>query len=425
MIGVVLYTLIEITNYFLAYKCVLRVRFTKKRLSYLIAFLIFCVLHVAMRNYDDSARRNLVSLAMGFLGALILFEGKKWKIALLYPVMIFLPSLINTVASYGWAALMGISQKELCDSIGLVLLSECTAVILFIVYETIIRKGNREERKITVGQSIFLLVGTCSLFFIVAYSQGLLNEDVEGLLIMKNRTAIAGMAIAFIFFALSIWQQVTWRKAFRYQKENEEYKLFLTGQEKHIQMLIVEDERRRKLRHDMNTHMLALSTMVENQEWSQLGDYIQHMQESLGEPTSKYTGISAVDAIVEEGYNRVMEQHGEWLWNGALRYTERVTVFELCTVFSNLLNNALEAIENVKEKAKVEIKVSQFQDKMVLSIGNTCNIEAKDSGRPTTTKDDKVFHGWGLKNVEEVVKKHEGSIDYKVKDGWFQVDIVL
>ena len=29
------------------------------------------------------------------------------------------------------------------------------------------------------------------------------------------------------------------------------------------------------------------------------------------------------------------------------------------------------------------------------------------------------------RNVEEIVNKHDGTIEYQGRDGWFQVDIVL
>ncbi len=428
MIGVILYTLIEFLNYYLAYKNVFGIQFTKKKLPYVIAIISACMVQIIVLYLVDNTWRDIVATAMGLFAAIIVTKSKKWKTLLLYPIATFLPSLINIVGSYGVADLWGITQEAVSDSIVLTLLSECTAVIVFIFYDIIVRKRNRnrEELSLTVGQYLILFIGVICFFLIVAFSQGILRDEFAFMQKWKNRVAIACVVIALLFMVLSIWQQVTWKKAFRYRMDNEKYELFLAGQEEHIRSLILEDERRRKLRHDMNAHMLALDMMVQKEEWEQLRAYLHQMKETLGETNrNQYTMISAVDAIIHEWHMKAMQCQAEWLWQGTIKVTDEISIFEWCTIFSNLLSNAVEAIEKQTDGGRIEVNVFNIHEKNTIIIKNTCaNISTFDK-RPKTTKEDKLFHGLGLKNVEEIVKKHEGSIDYVINDGWFQVEIVL
>lgn len=426
MVGVILYTLMEFINFYLAYRNVFGICFTKRKLPYAIIIFVSCLTQILVLYFVDNTWRDVIAIVMGLVGAIVLTESKIGKTILLYPVVFFLSSFINVLGSYGVAALLGITQEAVGNSVALTLVSECTGIIVFIIYDILVRKRSREELSLTVGQYVLLLAGGACFFIVIAFLQGLLQEGVSAINEMKEITAIASVVIALVFMALCIWQQITWKRALQYRIENEKYAIFLAGQEEHISMLIIEDEHRRRLRHDMNAHMLALDAMVEREEWGMLREYLGQMKERFGEAAvNKYTMFSAVDAIIDEWYSRAMKCHVEWSWEGTLKASDRVTVFELCTVFSNLLSNAVEAIEKIDGESKIEVRVSDFQGEIVLSVGNTCGVEGISQSRPITTKKDKEFHGLGLKNVEEIVKKHEGSIDYEMKEGWFQVDIVL
>lgn len=428
MVGVILYTLMEFVNFYLAYRNVFGIRFTKRKLPYAIIAVGTCIAQMTVLYMVDDTWRDVVVIVAGLIGAMIITKSKRWKVVLLYPVVMVLTGFINILGSYGLAALLKITQDAVTDSIVLTLVSECTAIIVLIVWNAVVKKRNKEERSLTVGQYMLLTVGAVCFFLVISFSQGLLNEELDLLFLNKIKEVIAtaSVIIALSFMVLCIWQQITLKRVLRYQSENKKYEVFLAKQEEHIRMQIVEDENRRRLRHDMNAHMLALNTMAEQEEWDMLKEYIGQIKTSFDEVSvNKYTHIAAVDAIIDEWHGRAMKCHAMWFWEGTLKASDRVTIFELCTVFSNLLSNAVEAIEKVNSEKKIQVKVSLFQENIVISVGNTCDTENIFDSRPITTKEDKLFHGLGLKNVEEIVKKHQGSIDYEMKDGWFQVDIVL
>lgn len=423
MVGVILYTFLEWLNFYLAYRCVFGIRFTKKRWPYVMVIGSACVIQVIVLYLVDDTWRDVIIISMGLLGAVILSESKKWKTLLLYPMAFFIPSIINILGGYGVSFLLGLELLEFNNSDSLLLLCEFTGIIILLVCGKL-RKN--EEVQLTVGQYIIMLLGVVCFFILIVFSQGLLYENFNFSSQMKNLTATASLLIAIFFMGLSILQQITWKKAMQYRMDNEKYQIYLEGQEEHIRMLIVEDEKRRKLRHDMNAHMLALGTMVEKEEWEMLREYLGHMEKSMEETSvNKYTSISAVDAIVDEWHRNALEQDVKWSWEGRMTKADKVSVFELCTIFSNLLSNAVEAVGKIEEERRIEVKISNYQGQIVISVGNSCGVISGIQSKFVTSKEDKVFHGLGLKNVQEIVKNHEGNIDFDIKTGWFQVDIVL
>lgn len=425
MLGAVLYIILELLNYYVVYKNVFGVTFTKKKVPYIILILLSCFVQIGVLYFADNTWRDIIALGAGLIIAPILAETSKLKTIALYPVVSTISGFVNIIGSYGMAVVLGISQEVVCDSVELTLIAECTAIIFFSIYGVIGKRKLLGEISFGIGQYCILFLGVSCFVLIVGFSQGLLRNDVF-IFKIKDEMIIASFVLAFLFIVLSFWQQITWSRAQKYQIENEKYQLYLGKQEEHIHMLINEDERRRRLKHDMHAHMTALDMLAQKGDLVALRQYIQKMEHSLvGEQMNKYTGISAVDAIISEEHNKAIEQHVSWSFKGNLQGVSDISIFELCTIFSNLLENAMEAIEKVDGDKKIETNVSNFRGKIVLVVGNSCDENIIGDARPQTIKKDKSNHGLGLKNVEEIVNKREGSINYQAKNGWFEVTVIL
>lgn len=422
---VITYTLVELLIFYAAYTYLFGVKFTKKKLLYVAVILGTCCVQAAVLYLVDDSWVDVVIIGGGFFAAPILARENRFKAFLLFPIVYFLASMGNILSAYGLEALLGINHGAFCDSIGLMLVAESVTLFSFTVCGMVIKKRNSAEVAFNVRQYFTLFLGICCAVVIVGFSQGLLAGDplVNEL---KNQVAVACVVIALLFVALSIWQQVTWKKAYKYKIENEKYELFLSKQEEHIRILISEDEKRRRLKHDMRAHVQALDALAKDGELDLLRQYLHNMEKSLSnDKIEQFTTISAVDAVISEWYKEAAKRQAEWSWEGELSPPERITIFELCTIFSNLLENAVEAIENVHEKRQIKINISIFQGKIVIVIGNSCDTAIKANSRPATTKEDKTNHGLGLKNVEEIVRKHKGSVEYEMYNGWFQITVIL
>ena len=426
MLGTLLYNIVEFLNYYFTFKHLMNIKFTQKKWKYFCVIAFSFIVQIIVFFHINNIHRDKLTVALGLLGALILTESKRWKVLFLYPLAVFIPSLINIVGSFLLAALLDTTQLAVCESVWLTCLAECTAVLLLLIYNKIRSHKEKDELQLSVGQYVFMILGGGGFFVIIAFSQVIDRNEWAIFYNNRNLFVYSCLLIAFCFFILSTWQQITWKKAYKYQIDNEKYEMFLLSQEKHIRMLITEDEKKRKLRHDMNAHMLAMNTLIENEQWEELQQYFSQIKDNLNEiQIEKYTSVSAVDAIISEWHSRAKELQAIWVWEGTITPTERITIFELCTVFSNLLSNTVEAIEKVEAERKIQIKVTNFQEKIILSIGNSCEQSIDTQLRPKTSKNDKMNHGLGLRNVEDIVNKHDGSITYQGKSGWFQVEIIL
>ena len=52
-------------------------------------------------------------------------------------------------------------------------------------------------------------------------------------------------------------------------------------------------------------------------------------------------------------------------------------------------------------------------------------VKLDDDGFPVTTKEDKRYHGFGLKSIRYVVEKYDGSVAVQVEDGMFNLNVLV
>lgn len=98
---------------------------------------------------------------------------------------------------------------------------------------------------------------------------------------------------------------------------------------------------------------------------------------------------------------------------------------DLCSVLGNLLDNAIEASENlaVCEKREVFVKCIMKEKYLIVKVENTCNPSALlyDTKVYRTTKKDKKKHGIGMHIIKAVVKKYDGQLIVQQEGDQFTV----
>jgi hypothetical protein len=103
-------------------------------------------------------------------------------------------------------------------------------------------------------------------------------------------------------------------------------------------------------------------------------------------------------------------------------------VADICTIFGNALDNAIESVTLIDdpEKRLVHIAMSQKKNFVLIQISNYCESDlTMKNGYPVTTKADKGNHGFGLKSIRYTVEKYHGTLNFALKDNWFELKILI
>ena len=101
---------------------------------------------------------------------------------------------------------------------------------------------------------------------------------------------------------------------------------------------------------------------------------------------------------------------------------------DLCTLFGNALDNAIESVEKVRdlEKRLIHLSVARQKAFVHIRLENTYAGELKFEGDlPVTTKADSRNHGYGLKSIRQTAKKYGGSATVAARGEWFELRVLI
>jgi len=97
---------------------------------------------------------------------------------------------------------------------------------------------------------------------------------------------------------------------------------------------------------------------------------------------------------------------------------------DITTIFGNLLDNAIEACEQVNGSSWIKLKISPYYEMIAIKVENTSNnIDRWIEGRPVSQKG--FNHGIGLSNVKRAVEKYDGSMNLSKENGIFQCNVLI
>ncbi len=101
---------------------------------------------------------------------------------------------------------------------------------------------------------------------------------------------------------------------------------------------------------------------------------------------------------------------------------------DLYTIFGNALDNAIECVMKQKDVEKRIIQVSVFQEQnfLMIHIGNYCDAPLMfHHGIPVSTKQNRGYHGFGLKSIRYTAEKYGGGIVCQNPQNFFVLQILI
>lgn len=178
-----------------------------------------------------------------------------------------------------------------------------------------------------------------------------------------------------------------------------------------------------RLYHDIKNHFLTLKAMEDGQS-----KYICQCMEKVNATEGQVeSGIAYVDVLLNDKWRRAQEKNIDMIFSMQRDALEGIEIFDLTVLLGNTLDNALEAAEKVMgRKAVVTVKTGKRGNCIFIHIANDYEeAPVQVDGDFQTVKKDRKYHGIGLKNVRETVKKYGGELKTEFDGTKFYVAILL
>lgn len=182
-------------------------------------------------------------------------------------------------------------------------------------------------------------------------------------------------------------------------------------------------EKNKELVHDFKNHYLVISEYESHGEYKKLHDYVEELKSDfIKVNTQIYTGNYVVDLILSQ--KKMLSEQKDIMFILQVMPLSNLPLKEreICTIFGNLLDNAIEACEKVEGSRWISVKIEKQKQLFFIQIINTIHeIPQKSENGFLTSKANKELHGFGLKSVQRIVDEYEGDILYQIEDNMFSV----
>jgi sensor histidine kinase YesM len=233
----------------------------------------------------------------------------------------------------------------------------------------------------------------------------------------------------FVFFAFNVMSAFLYIVLFRIHNSSvktaqAEYQL--KHQSEHYKLLQSHIAETKQAHHDLRHHLSLIKSYIDMGETEKLTMYISEYESALPDDTAlDYCENYAVNSILRY-YIGIARREG-------VRVTLKIDVPEntgvsdsdLCVVFGNCIENAIEACRKMNEGEKfIKIDAGLTGEMITITVDNSFNGTIDQTGGVFMSHK-REGEGIGISSVRAVARKYDGVVRFEGKGDVFQASIML
>lgn len=277
-------------------------------------------------------------------------------------------------------------------------------------------KKREESIRSMIEQCCGIIVITGALLCAVLFKYQLWLDEMA-----NGSKPIRGINASMNLSAISLLIVLSGMFIIKYQVvKREKTTLILRDQlleERYAEML-----KSRQMIHDMKNHLLVLRNMERANQWDKLHDYLEEISKDILDDSTKiWTGNNIVDLILNSKKKQADSEGIAFSIGSNMIGDVPFKDGETISLLGNLLDNAIEACERIKSTEKwVTIRINRRYCLLYIEIENSIEEHPKEKNhRLISCKSEKEVHGYGLKNVRQIVDRYDGTYSYQIKENSF------
>lgn len=289
-----------------------------------------------------------------------------------------------------------------------VVIVKITLIILYFLFHKLFQKITIESRR--------MLIGVLVAFELIINLEKRLCQKIEGDIVSIG-------ILLFLTVIMGIYLILQYSKI-----KKQELQMELT-QERNLVMMRGYEDMMQNYRnnaiyyHDLKNHMLTLERFLINGEYDKAINYMKTLQTLRVEVGAyKWTGIEIVDFILNYKKETAEKKGISFVIDADSLTIEDMEEADLCALFGNLLDNAVEGCERENGERGIRISIRKIREMLMIKAVNTCHtVPSRKDGFFLSSKEDKSLHGWGIKSMKMIAEKYGGTMKCEYKNGEFNV----
>ncbi|WP_314067182.1 GHKL domain-containing protein [uncultured Vagococcus sp.] len=178
--------------------------------------------------------------------------------------------------------------------------------------------------------------------------------------------------------------------------------------------------------HDMKNHLQVMSNLIDNNSYKKAENYLAEVVREIGETQKDfYFPNKVLEILINEKIYGCRRKNIQMVVETNKPQLTFLTDFELVTIFGNILDNAIEATQEVEGQNKtIYLKIQKKQNHLIITTVNPCVNELKIiKNKYITTKPNHA--GLGNGSIMSILDKMNGAFTIEISDEWCTVNILI
>lgn len=351
-----------------------------------------------------------------FLYLLDVFYIGKWQQYVFFPVATMaILIIVETVAAF-FPMINSLAVQPFQAGLSMILHD---FIFCFIVL--FLKRYNSKKLKIPVFYWISL--------FIIPF----LSILIEQMMVFQLTLTPLQMVILFsVLIVINILTFILYDRLSSYYLSQNELLLAkekIIQQNTQIELQKQSDERVNRILHDLNNHINVLHQCLDEGNIEEAKKYLRSIGPNISQTHTKiFCGNPYIDSILAMKSQKMEEENIAFYTELKIPKESIIDDGDMCTILFNLLDNAIEAQQNLASEHKF-IKLTMLLNRKVwmIRVINSCDpkLKIQSDKIPATSKVDSLSHGYGLKNVIACAEKYDGTCSFTADDGKFISTVFL
>ncbi len=346
-------------------------------------------------------------------------EKKRW-IILYIPIYIF-TIVLRTISYSLYCYVLGLDTvRNDFDSavVGF-------PVMIILISICMLHRPILDCRRYHWKQYVFLYLESFGMFFTLALAQ---TFFIKGLKIETQTKVgrflyVSVLCACFLLCFLSLYVGLLEKHARESRDKVEQQEFLMEMQQEQIATIEKSENNMRAFKHDLVAHLNALSALVDAGDLEKVKDYCSKL---IGDSDSfkkvSYTGNAAIDGVLHRFEELAKERNIDFTIKMVVPREKAISDYDLCILISNILKNALEANEN---GGHIEIATWPFNQNLCILQSNTTDYPLNYEGGRLVSRKKERDHGFGMRNIQMIIDKYDGSFEIKEEDGLIKVEALV
>ena len=216
------------------------------------------------------------------------------------------------------------------------------------------------------------------------------------------------------------------KERFQYQEN------YLNAELEHIEQYKNRQTETRAFRHDIINNLSLMDMLLKDGKEEEAKAHLEQLLENVSALSPEYvTGDEMLDCIVAMKAGKMKEEGIAFNLDGVVDGGLSMKPMDICRIFANSLDNAIEAVEGLKDGTpkSISMQIKRTERFFVVRISNSTDgkvdVEKLVGASGYSSKKDKEHHGFGIMNIRKAVEEYNGMTKFESTDGEFAISVMI